>query len=203
MHYHYLSIKVEHNKIMNSNTYSPPECIKFDGYSLQIRPTNTKRFGLEPFRIDSTDFSVKGLKNNEHPRVKMVKKGTGGESNRWFTCRLNLSDGWSVESKTLKRVGKTPQWSKDNSYFDGDCHFSSPKPDDVRKHLISRHTTLSSGYLDICPIINCDFSAITSTAVRNHMDECPLISKWAENGFDYKSSDPNFLENLVHWRKNL
>ena len=131
MHYHHLSIKVEHKKIMNSNTYSPSEFIKFDGYSLQIRPTNTKRFGLEPFRIDRTNFSVKGLKNNEHPRVKMAEKGTGGDANRWFSCRLNISQGRSVKTKTVKRECKTPEWSKDDSYFDGDCHFSSPKPDDV------------------------------------------------------------------------
>jgi hypothetical protein len=31
------------------------------------------------------------------------------------------------------------------------------------------------------------------------MDICPLISTWAENGFDHKSLDPIFLKNLGHW----
>ena len=85
-------------------------------------------------------------------RVKFVREGVEGEPNRWFTCQLNVADGRSDEARTLERKGKTPQWSEESSYFDGDCHFSSTKADDVRKHFISRHTNLSSCYLDRCPI---------------------------------------------------
>jgi hypothetical protein len=164
---------------------------------LQLRPTNCERFALEPFRLDKTDFSVKGLKNGEHSMVKYVKEGVEDEPNHWFTCQLNKVDGWSDEVRTLERKGKTPRWFEKSGYFDGNCHFTSTKADDIRKHFLSRHTNLSSCYLDRCPITECKFSAVVSTIVRKHI--CPLISTRAENGFDQESLHPVFLKDLEHW----
>ena len=184
---------------MSNNTYCPPEFINLNGYSLQLRPTNCERFALEPFRLDKTDFSVKGLKNGKHSMIKYVKEGVENEPKHWFTCQLNKVDGWSDKVRTLERKGKTPLWFEKSGYFNGDCHFTSTKADDIRKHFLSRHTNLSSCYLDRCPITECKFSEVVSTVVRNHMDSCPLIFTWAENGFDPKSLHPVFLDDLEHW----
>ena len=117
---------------MSNNTYCPPEFINLNGYSLQLRPTNCERFALEPFRLDKTDFSVKGLKNGKHSMIKYVKEGVENEPKHWFTCQLNKVDGWSDKVRTLERKGKTPLWFEKSGYFNGDCHFTSTKADDIR-----------------------------------------------------------------------
>ena len=62
-----------------ANQYNPQEFLELqNGHSLQLRPTNCKRFGLEPFRTSTTDFLC-GAKNGECDWLGFFPETVDGE----------------------------------------------------------------------------------------------------------------------------
>ena len=181
-----------------TNQYSPEELLKLeDGSVLLLRPTNCARYGLEPYCNSTQDFSH-GVSLGTNEKVKHEPEIINGKNQNWFTCQVNLMDGWTCDVKRIARSNsKKPGWLGQPGIFRGNCEYYSQRMDDMRKHFLSQHPGISKDFVYKCPV--CLFGNKCLTHVRKHMDSCVKITKWAESGCNPSELCPNFIKNINHW----
>ena len=172
-----------------ANQFSPEQFLKLsDDLSLVLRPSNCKRFGLEPFCTNIKEFSS-GVKQGTNEIVGYRPETIAKKRQHWYFCKLNQKDGESDNVKKIHRdVTKKPGWFEDSSIFVGDCHYVSSRLDDVRKHFITHHPRISSDYIFKCT--NCTYKNKKITETRKQMDSCPAIITWVEGGCDPSTINP-------------
>jgi hypothetical protein len=104
-----------------TNQFAPEQFLKLnDGLSLCLRPTNCKRFGLEPFCLNTKEFSS-GVKQGTNKNVGYKPEKSEKKIQQWYFCKLNRKDGESDGVKKIHRdVTKKPGWFGDSSIFVGD-----------------------------------------------------------------------------------
>ena len=120
------------------------EFLKLEGgLNLILRPSNLKRYGLEPFSNSMEDFSA-GVRYRNNVRVGYRPEEDGGRLQHWYLCKLNQRDGEDQNHKRIKReVTKKPGWFGEAGPFPGDCKYFAQRLDDVRKHFITHHPGIS------------------------------------------------------------
>ena len=194
---HSLMIQVK-QLITMANQFVPEEVLKLkDGSFLLLRPTNCARFGLEPYCNSTQEFSH-GVVLGINEKVKHEPETVNGKNQNWFTCQVNLEDGWNSDVKRIFRtITKYPGWLGQPGIFRGSCEYFTQRLDDMRKHFLSQHPGISQDFVFKCPV--CLFQNKCSTRVRKHMDSCVKITKWAADGCNPGELCPNYVKNISHW----
>jgi hypothetical protein len=162
-----------------SNQFLPEELLELkNGLVLHLRPSNCKRYGLEPYSISTEEFSYR-VKQGTNTKVGYHPEQCGKSTQHWYTCKLNQKDGETGDVKRITRfVTKKPGWIGQSGIFPGDCEYFAQRLDDVRKHFLSQHPGISRDFIYKCSI--CSYENKSITGVRKHMDSCTDITKWVK-----------------------
>ena len=181
-----------------TNQFSPEESLELrNGLGLYLRPSNCKRFGLEPYCNNTKEFSH-GAWQGTNEIVGYHPDESGTSIQHWYICHLNQKDGITSDVKRIARVkSKRPSWLGQDGIFRGDCAYYSQKADDIRKHFLSQHPGMSQDYVYKCPI--CGFENKSITAVRKHMDLCTEIAEWVKEGCSPDKICSIYVTNIKHW----
>ena len=137
------------------NQFLPGEFLELSDLTLILRPSNLKRYGLEPFSKNIKEFA-NNVKEEEDKNVGYKFEIVETKREHWYYCRLNKKDGrGECVKKIFHDPEKKPSWFNDHSIYGGDCRYLSTKLDDVRKHFITHHPLISSDFIFQCT--NCDY----------------------------------------------
>ena len=119
-----------------ANQFLPEEFLKLkDGSNLLLRPTNCARFGLEAYCNSTQEFSY-GVTLGTNEKVKNKPEIVNGKNQNWFTCQVNMKDGWNSDVKRIARtITKSPGWLGQAGIFRGSCQYYTQRMDDMRKHF--------------------------------------------------------------------
>jgi hypothetical protein len=181
-----------------TNQFIPEETLELeDGLSLYLRPSNCKRYGLEPYCNSLEEFSY-GVWLGTNEKVGYHPEMIGSSKQHWYICQLNEKDGKTGDVKKIARsVSKKPGWLGQDGIFRGDCQYYAQRVDDIRKHFLSQHPGISRDFVYKCPV--CLFGNKSITAVRKHMDTCAAITEWVKGGCSPDTLCSIYVTNIKHW----
>ena len=120
-----------------TNQFEPAEFLRLtNGYELVLRPTNIARYGLEAYSNSVQGFTH-GMITGTHKYVNKKPENVNGKINNWYTCQVNISDGWTSDVHRQNKASlKSPNWLGQSGIFRGDCEYYCRKPDDMRRHFL-------------------------------------------------------------------
>ena len=90
-----------------ANQFTPAEYLKLkDGTNLLLRPTNCVRYGLEPYCNSIQEFTY-GVDIGINKKIGYEPEIVNGKNKNWYTCQVNLKDGWNSDVRRITRTINT------------------------------------------------------------------------------------------------
>ena len=87
-----------------NNQFIPEELLELkDGLALYLRPSNCKRYGLEPYCNSTVEFSY-GARLGTNKNVGYHPEMIGSSKQHWYICQLNKKDGQTGNVKKNSQV---------------------------------------------------------------------------------------------------